>query len=333
MKGVILAVREAADEVASITGTRVVAAVSIANRPLALHALAALRAAGVEDIAVVTSARTRGPMRRVLAGAGVSWIECVEAPSVTGALGLAREFLAGAAVAVHRGDALVLPGLRPFVAGMDDGRPDALLLSTADARRPKLRLLGRGADSFPPERVDAALGLFGPGAATLASELGAHATSAELAALGVGLETRTVAESWSHGGHVDDLLDANRMVLDHAPPGSAAAEWPSARIEGRVMIDPTAVIERSTVRGPAVIGAGAVITDAFVGPYSAIGDRARLEGAEIEHSIVLRGAVIRHPGRRLEASLIGAEATVSRDFGLPASLRMRVGERTEVWLA
>ena len=59
------------------------------------------------------------------------------------------------------------------------------------------------------------------------------------------------------------------------------------------------------VRGPAVIGAGAMLEDAYIGPYTSIGDGVRVEGAEIEHSIVLAGAVIEHLGGRLEASVVG----------------------------
>ena len=68
--------------------------------------------------------------------------------------------------------------------------------------------------------------------------------------------------------------------------------------------------------------AAAEIRDAFVGPYSAVGAEVRLEGAELEHSIVLDHAVIRHIGHRLEDSLVGSGATVTRDFAflVPAAL-------------
>ena len=82
-----------------------------------------------------------------------------------------------------------------------------------------------------------------------------------------------------------------------------------------------------------MIGPRAVLQDSFVGPYSAIGKGVRLEGAEIEHSIVLDNAVIRHIGQRLEDSLVGTGATVTRDFAFPSGLRLRVGRRSEVLLA
>ena len=147
------------------------------------------------------------------------------------------------------------------------------------------------------------------------------------------LATRIVNGAWKYTGEVDGLLAANRMVLDTIEPDLAGCDLSQARIEGRVQVHPTAVIERSTIRGPAVIGPRAVLQDAFVGPYSAVGSEVRLEGAELEHSIVLDHAVIRHIGHRLEDSLVGSGATVTRDFAFPSGLRLRVGHRAEVLLA
>ena len=123
------------------------------------------------------------------------------------------------------------------------------------------------------------------------------------------------------------------MILDgltHSPP---EVDLDSVRIEGRVAIHRTAQIERTTIRGPAVIGGGAEISDTFIGPYSAIGPGARLDGAEVEHSIVLASACIRHVGHRIEASVIGAEAEIDHDFGVPSAVRLHVGRRSSVTLS
>jgi glucose-1-phosphate thymidylyltransferase len=128
-------------------------------------------------------------------------------------------------------------------------------------------------------------------------------------------------------------LHANRLVLDELERRVSDADLTTARIEGRVEVHPTAIVERATIRGPVVIGAGAVIVDAFVGPYTAIGDRVCLDAAEVENSILLPGASIRHVGTRIEASVLGADASIGRDFGLPSALRVRVGRGAEVTLA
>jgi glucose-1-phosphate thymidylyltransferase len=87
------------------------------------------------------------------------------------------------------------------------------------------------------------------------------------------------------------------------------------------------------VRGPAVIAAGAHLRQAYVGPYTSIGEDVLIEGAEIEHSIILAGASITHLGGRLEASVVGPRARVFRDFRLPKAMRLNIGEGAEVSLA
>ena len=81
-----------------------------------------------------------------------------------------------------------------------------------------------------------------------------------------------------------------------------------------------------------IIGANAIISDSYIGPHTSIGDGARIEGAEIERSIVLAGASILHVGGRLVASVVGREARIFRDFSMPRALRLQVGDGDEVAL-
>jgi glucose-1-phosphate thymidylyltransferase len=84
--------------------------------------------------------------------------------------------------------------------------------------------------------------------------------------------------------------------------------------------------------GPVVIGPRAQVTDAYVGPYTSIGSEARIEGAEIERSIISPGACVMHVGARLVSSLVGRGAHVFRDFSLPRAMRLRVAEGDEIAL-
>jgi glucose-1-phosphate thymidylyltransferase len=87
---------------------------------------------------------------------------------------------------------------------------------------------------------------------------------------------------------------------------------------------------RSTVRGPAVIGAGTRLIDAYVGPYSAIGDDVTIERAELEYSIVLSGSSVRDLQGRIEASLIGRNVAIRRSPALPKAYRFVAGDNAEI---
>ena len=140
-------------------------------------------------------------------------------------------------------------------------------------------------------------------------------------------------EGWRYDGTVDGILDANTIALDHLKRGRIGADLSTTSVQGRVQIDPTARLDGAKLRGPVYIGPGAVISETYVGPYTTIGAGVILEGVEIEHSIVLPGAQIRYPGRRLEASLVGEGAQIGRDYQLPSALRLRVGPGADIQLS
>ncbi len=103
-----------------------------------------------------------------------------------------------------------------------------------------------------------------------------------------------------------------------------------SQVDGRVVIEAGARLERSTVRGPAVIGAGARLTDCYVGPYTAIGEGCEISGAEVEHSILLAGSVVRDLDGRMESSLLGRNVKIGRDRRQPRAYRFMVGDNSEI---
>jgi glucose-1-phosphate thymidylyltransferase len=181
----------------------------------------------------------------------------------------------------------------------------------------------------------AGVAVFGSGVGEAARSLGLGASddlelvavAQRLVAEGGTLEARSVGDWLRLHGRPGALLEANRFALEgvrrEVPTGALAGE---SDAQGSVAIHPSAQLESAVVRGPAVIGAGARLTDAYIGPYSSIGDGVVIEGAEVENSIVLSGARICHLGDRLEGSVIGPNARIFRDFRLPNALRLQVGE-------
>ena len=351
-KGLLLAASTRDDELTALAGTRAAHRLPVANRPLLSYGLAGLYACGVEDVAVVVSPGTFAEVRGLLGdgveGMRIGCLEVEEEPmGLVQALRAAAPFLDGRPVMVHLGDALVSQPLPPLFEELESSGADGILLvrnAGELAGQPpglggRARPLQLVEDKPIPPAEQALAGVFVLGPVAIEAAL-AQPDAAGIPEIvravgesGGRLETRIVRGSWKYSGAVDGLLEANRMVLDEIETDVAGCDLSQARIEGRVHIHPTAVVERTTIRGPAVIGPRAVLQDSFVGPYSAVGKGVRLEGAELEHSIVLDNAVIRHIGQRLEDSLVGTGATVTRDFAFPSGLRLRVGRRSEILLA
>jgi NDP-sugar pyrophosphorylase family protein len=139
--------------------------------------------------------------------------------------------------------------------------------------------------------------------------------------------------AWRYDGTVDGVLEANTIALDGLKRGHVGVDLSNASIQGRVHIDPSAELNGVKLRGPVYIGPGARLVETYVGPYTSVAAGVTLEGVEIEHSIVLRDAEIRYPGRRLEASLVGEGAQIGRDYSLPSALRLRVGPGSQIQLS
>jgi glucose-1-phosphate thymidylyltransferase len=323
-------------------------ALPLANRVLVRYAAEALVAVGVHDVVVAVSAATAADVAELIGdgtrfGARFSYLNLGPEASVLQLLGAAQEKLGPGPVLVHSGDALVSAGLRQVVADFEQERPEILLVSErthayleptragvrgTERRDPQLG----GLDNVAPVAIISLAAL--PELESIAADtptLGG--TVAALAEAGIEVTGRSLEGCWCYAPDCDHLLEANRMLLDELPHIAPEPAPDTVRIEGRVAIHPTAKLERTTIRGPAVIGGGAEVLDTFIGPYTSVGADARLEGAEIEHSIILEGARIQHVGQRIAGSVIGSGAEITRDFGMPTAVRLRVGRGSSVTLA
>lgn len=347
--GLILAATSSTeDELAYRLQGRTRYALPLANRVLVRYAAEALVAVGVEDVAVAVSSSTAADVSDLLGdgsrfGVRFRYLDVADNAPPLEVLGLARDELGDKPVIVHAGDALLTGGLRDVVTEFERERPAVMLVSKPSQVFPEPARSGvRGTDrrEEPMDALDhvAPVAVFSPaalpdlgGLAAAGASLGG--TVAALAEAGVEVSGRSFDGCWCYAPDCDHLLEANRMILDELPHIPPEPGPDTVRIEGRVAIHPTARLERTTIRGPAVIGGGAEVLDTFIGPYTSIAADARLEGAELEHSIVLDGGCIHHVGQRIEASLIGSGAVITRDFGMPTAVRLRVGRGSTVTLA
>src|SRR2546421_7399702 len=303
LRGLILASTSSADDdLAHRLQGRSRYAMPLANRVLVRYAAEALVASGVRSLAVAVSSSTAKDVRELLGdgrrfGAHFQYLEVSEDATAADTLQAGYQEIGDHPLIVHAGDALAGGGLRSVIEEFHRPRPDALLISEPSHSYPEAVLAGvrggsrgtgqlAGLDHVAPAVIlstDALRELEGFQAD--ASSIGG--TMAALAETGMGVIGRAVEGCWCYAAEFDHLLEANRMILDglsHFPPDT---DFDTVRLEGRVALHPSARVERTTIRGPAVIGGDAQIIDTFIGPYTSVGPGARLDGAEIEHSIIL----------------------------------------------
>ena len=352
LKGLILS-GGAGTRLRPITHTSAKQLVPVANKPVLFYGIEALVDAGVTEIGIVIAPETGDEIRAAAGdgsafGARITYIVQDEPAGLAHAVLTAEEFLAGSPFVMYLGDNLLADGLRGLVESFRAEEPDALILLTPvddpqsygvaelDGERivrlvekpkdPPSNLALVGVYLFAPAIFDAARAL----EPSWRGELEITEAIQGLIEDGHAVRSQVVGGWWKDTGQLADMLEANRLVLEEIGTRVEGEVDAASRVEGRVVVEPGAVLKGSVVRGPAVIGAGAHVEDAYVGPYTSIGEDVRICRAEIEHSIVLAGSVVEDLGTRLEASLLGREVKLTRSDGMPKTLRMLVGDRSEI---
>jgi glucose-1-phosphate thymidylyltransferase len=327
----------------------------VANKPILFHALESMAGAGITDVAIAVTADAERMISKSV-GCGAPWgMRVSYAPTddtdcVAAGLLAAEAFLDGHPFVVQHGDGLLRHDLGALLGAVEDEEPsDAVLLvhPTARADGPRLCRVGGARLRAVPDDLSSTGRLAMAGVQIFGGDFLRRAADhirgvqpvADLATLAAGLARSTASvsvrsiEGWRrYDGDPNVLLDMNRLLLDDLDPRHGRGSTPGGRVEGRVSIHPSARIASSVIRGPVVVGANATVEDAFVGPYTAIGEGARIEGAEIENSIVFPGAVVLHVGARLESCVIGRDARVERRFSVPRAMRLQLGDSTSVLL-
>jgi glucose-1-phosphate thymidylyltransferase len=352
LKGLILS-GGAGTRLRPITHTSAKQLVPVANKPVLVYGIEALVDAGIEQIGIVIAPETGDEIREAVGdgsrfGAEITYIVQDEPAGLAHAVLTAEEFIAGSPFVMYLGDNLLADGLRGLVATFREAEPDALILLTP-VEEPEhygvaeldgdhvVRLVEKPKD--PPSNL-ALVGvyLFGPPIFDAAralepswrGELEITEAIQSLIEEGRTVKSEVVSGWWKDTGQLADMLEANRLVLEEIEPRIDGDVDEASKVEGRVVVEAGATLRDSVVRGPAVIGAGARIEGAYVGPYTSIGEGVTICRSEIEHSIVLAGSVVEDLGTRMEASLLGREVKLTRSDGMPKTLRMLVGDKSEI---
>jgi glucose-1-phosphate thymidylyltransferase len=336
-----------------ITYTSAKQLVPVANKPILFYGLEALAASGLTEIGIVVG-DTHQEIRDAV-GDGGRWGVRVTYIPQTAPLGLAHAvltaepFLRGEPFVVYLGDNLVREPLAPLVARFCAETPAAQIL-LAKVPHPQefgvavlageqvVRLVEKPA--VPPSdlalvgvymfdhRVFEAARAIRPSGR---GELEITDAIQHLIDHGLAVRPYVIDGWWKDTGKLEDLLEANRIVLDTLEPRIDGVVEASD-VSGRVVIEAGARVVRSVVRGPAIIGREAVIENAYVGPFTAVGDGVRIHGSEIEHSIILEGSSVIDVGARLESSLLGRNTQVYRAATKPRAYNLMLGDRSQVGL-
>lgn len=351
MKGLILSGGKGT-RLRPLTYTSAKQLVPVANKPVLFYGIEAMAGAGIREVGIVVG-DTAAEIQAAVGdgsrwGLQVTYIPQDAPRGLAHAVLISEGFLGAEPFVMYLGDNLLNKGIGPFVRQFEAERPAAQILL---ARVPDPQMFGvaeledgrvvRLVEKPREPKSDYALVgvyMFGPEIfasvrrirPSWRSELEITDAIQDLIDRGLDVRPRVVDGWWKDTGKLEDLLEANRLILDTLDRRIEGQVDEASRIEGKVVVEPGAVIERSVVRGPAIIGAGARITQAYVGPFTSIMNDVQVRDAEIEHSIVLEGSEICGLASRVEDSLIGKNVRIYRMPVKPSAYRFMLGDNSEV---
>jgi glucose-1-phosphate thymidylyltransferase len=356
MKSLILA-GGAGTRLRPITHTSAKQLVPVANKPILFYGIEAMVSAGIVDIGMIVGDTAPEVIAAVgdgsAFGAKVTYLHQDAPLGLAHCVLIARDFLADDDFVMYLGDNLLQQDLRTFVQRFEEAREEAdppaaqILLkqvpdphrfgiATLDGMGNVLRLVEKPAD--PPTdlalvgvylfdtRIHDAVASIQP---SDRGELEITDAVQWLIDHGHRVRTETLTGWWIDTGKLTPLLEANRLLLETLESRVEGDVDEQSSLDGRVVVEAGATITGSRIRGPVAIARDTRVVNSFIGPFTAIGEGCEVTNSEIEHSVVMaKSRIIDIP--RLEDSLIGREAEISRSFVRPRALRLMVGDHCQV---
>ena len=356
MRGLILS-GGAGTRLRPITHTSAKQLLPVANKPILFYGLEAMHEAGIDEVGIVVG-DTHAEVEAAVGdgarfGLRVTYLRQAAPLGLAHAVLTAEPFLGSSPFVMYLGDNLLQGGIADLVSAFRQHEPDALILLTpvpdpenygvaelAPAPAGEIGQIVRLVEKPTEPATD--LALVGVYMFTAAIHDAARAIQPSprgeleitdaiqyVVDSGMRVEPHVVQGWWKDTGRLEDMLEANRLILDNLRE-RIEGELIDSQVDGRVVVEPGARLERTTVRGPAIVGAGAHLTDCYIGPYTAIGERCVISGAEVEHSILLEGASVCDLDGRMESSLLGRNVTIRRSDRQPRAYRFMVGDNSDI---
>lgn len=357
MKGLILSGGKGT-RLRPITHTGAKQLVPVANKPILFYGIEAIRDAGIEEVGIVVG-DTHKEIREAVGdgerwGIKVTYIE-QEAPlGLAHAVKISEEFIKEETFVMYLGDNLIMDGISSLVDEFRHDQPNSQILLAKVSnpsqfgvaelsgeakggggkvvkleekpKHPKSDLALVGVYMFDKNVFSAVKAIKPSGR----GELEITDAIQWLIDNGYAVNPHIITGWWKDTGKLEDILEANRMILDTLEMRIDGKVDKDSRIDFKVVINQGAEVVRSTIRGPAIIGKDSRIINSYIGPSTSVNCNTEIRGSEIEHSIIMENCLIADVGARIEGSLIGRDVEVSKSKLKPKAYRLMLGDNSHI---
>lgn len=353
MKGLVLSGGKGT-RLRPITYTSAKQLLPIANKPVLFYCLEQLAQAGVTDVGIVVG-ETKAEIREAVGdgvrfGIQATYIEQDTPAGLAHAVKISQPYLADEPFVMVLGDNLLRDGVASIVEEFRTSPTNCQILLTK-VRNPnqfgvavlsdgKVTRLVEKPKEFISDLALVGVYLFDSNVfkavnavkPSFRGELEITDAIQWLVTNGYTVRPHLVTGWWKDTGKLEDILEANRMVLDGIEERLHGRIDERSRVEFKVALDEDVVVENSVVRGPAVVGPGTRIVNSYVGPFTSIAGGCVIKDVEVEHSIILEGCTIEGAGARIIDSLIGRNVAIRKGDGQPRAYHFMLGDSSGITL-
>ena len=330
----------------------------IANKPMSCYALEDLIRAGVTDIAILVGHVFPERVKEFYGdgskfGAKITYIYQDKPGGIAQAIRICRDFIDNdKKFVVYLGDNILKGGINRYVSRFTESNSDAIILLCRVKHPSRFGIATIRGNNIvkiaeKPKSPQSNLAIIGIYLLTAAifdiidnlkpswrDELEITEALQELMASGRKIEYDYVSSWWKDTGTPEDILDANRFILDDLNTEVHGIVEEEDSLQGRVVIGKNTKISKGCIiRGPTIIGENCNIdSTVYVGPFTSIGNNVHIRHGEVENSIIMDNCKIDIQARVVDSLVASGSKITDKPNFYPKGHRFLLGERSQVIL-
>jgi glucose-1-phosphate thymidylyltransferase len=326
--------------------------VPLANKPVIFYTIEQLVESGITDIGIVVG--DTGEQVRAAVGDGSQFRAAItfiqqDAPlGIAHGVAAARDFLGDSPFVLYLGDNFLMGGIQSYVerftandcssqillhpvanpeafgiAEMTDGHVTRIV---EKPKEPKSNLAVVGIYMFDAAVHEVITGL----TPSWRNELEITDAIQGLIDRGLRVDAEVLDRYWIDTGKMDDMLNANRMVLGELKPRCEGTIDEKTRVHEPVVIEAGAVVEDSVLRGPLIIGRDTQVIGSYIGPNTSIDARCRIKGCRIEDSMIMEDTRLEDLHWPIVKSMIGRNVELQGGASAKGSYSLTLGDHSRI---
>jgi len=334
-----------------ITHTSAKQLLPVANKPILFYGIEAVKETGIKKVGIVVG-ETKNEIKNAVGtgkkwGINVTYIEQEVPLGLAHAVKISQHFIGNESFVMYLGDNLIKDGITSLVKEFEKTRPNAQILLARvphpeqfgvvelkgrkvlrlveKPKTPRSHLALVGVYMFDKSIFEAVNNI----RPSWRNELEITDAIQYLIDHNFTVRPHIITGWWKDTGKLEDILEANRIILDDLKTQVKGNVDKESKLFGKVKIEKGTEVRNSVIRGPVIIGENSRIVNSYIGPFTAVYFKVTIENSEIEHSIILENSKIRDI-RRIEDSLVGQNVEILKSKAKPSAYRIMVGDSSRV---